>query len=507
MQRPRRASSRQAQNEAATLQARQLKSLIGPEIAAPAGCGETEIGGITADSREVRPGWLFAALPGAKADGTRFVPEAVARGAAAILVGRGTGVAVPEGAAVLSAAEPRQALALMAARFYPDQPGTIVAVTGTSGKTSVADFARQIFAQLGRKAASLGTIGLVKPDGSVYGGLTTPDPVSLHRTLSELAAEGVTHLAFEASSHGLDQHRLDGVRLKAAAFTNLGRDHLDYHPSMEAYLAAKLRLFTELLAPDGIAVVNADSEHAAPAIAAARGSGRGVMTVGKGGDALKLESLSRDGFAQRLLVRHDDRAYDIRLPLAGDYQASNALLAAGLAIAAGEPADRVLPALAELKGVNGRLEIVGKVRGGLIVVDYAHKPDALEAALTALRPFAPGRLVCVFGCGGDRDKGKRPIMGRIAARLANHVIVTDDNPRSESPATIRAEILAGCPGAREIGDRAEAIRAGARLLGEGDMLLIAGKGHETGQIVGSTVLPFSDHEAVRAALAETPIRG
>ena len=485
----------------------QLKSLLGPEVTARSASGAIEIAGITADSRQVQPGWLFAAMPGSKADGARFVPEAIARGAAAILVKEGTQVAAPAGIAVLTAAEPRQALARMAARFYPAQPDTIVAVTGTSGKTSVADFARQIFARLGRKAASLGTIGLVKPDGSVYGGLTTPDPVTLHRTLGELAAEGVTHLSFEASSHGLDQHRLDGVRLKAAAFTNLGRDHLDYHPSMEAYLAAKLRLFTELLPPDGTAVVNADTEHAPQVIAAARERGRTVLTAGRGGEVLKLASLSRDGFAQRLLIRHDGESYDIRLPLLGDYQAANALLAAGLAIAAGEPAARVLPALAELEGVKGRLEIVGNVRGALIVIDYAHKPDALEAALTALRPFAPGRLVCVFGCGGDRDKGKRPIMGRIAARLANHVIVTDDNPRSERPEAIRAEILAGAPGSREIGDRAEAIRAGARLLGHGDLLLIAGKGHETGQIVGSTVLPFSDHEAVRAALSETPING
>jgi UDP-N-acetylmuramoyl-L-alanyl-D-glutamate--2,6-diaminopimelate ligase len=455
----------------------------------------------------VQPGWLFAAIPGSKADGTQFVPEAVARGAAAILLAQGAQIALPAHVAALSAVEPRRALARMAARFYPSQPDTIVAVTGTSGKTSVADFARQIFARLGRSAASLGTIGLVKPDGSVYGGLTTPDPVTLHRTLAELAGEGVTHLAFEASSHGLDQHRLDGVRLKAAAFTNLGRDHLDYHPDMETYLAAKLRLFTELLPPRGIAVVNADAEHGAPAIAAARERGRAIMTVGKSGETLKLESLGRDGFAQRLLIRYDGQAYDIRLPLPGDYQASNALVAAGLAIAAGEPADRVLPALAELKGVRGRLEIVGKARGGLIVVDYAHKPDALEAALKALRAFASGRIVCVFGCGGDRDKGKRSIMGNIAARLANHVIVTDDNPRSERPEAIRAEILAGCPGSREIGDRAEAIRAGIRLLGQGDLVLIAGKGHETGQIVGSTVLPFSDHEAVRAALSEAPING
>ena len=485
----------------------QLKSLLGPEVAIRFGSGEAEVAGITADSRQVQPGWLFAAIPGSKADGTRFVPEAVARGAAAILLAQGVEITVPTHVAVLSTVEPRHALARMAARFYPDQPDTIVAVTGTSGKTSVADFARQIFARLGRSAASLGTIGLVKPDGSVYGGLTTPDPVTLHRTLAELAAEGVTHLAFEASSHGLDQHRLDGVRLKAAAFTNLGRDHLDYHPDMEAYLAAKLRLFTELLPPGGTAVVNADAEHAAQAIAAARAGDRTVVTAGKSGEPLKLESVARDGFAQRLLIRHDGQAYDIRLPLPGDYQASNALLAAGLAIAAGEPADRVLPALAELRGVKGRLEIVGKARGGLIVVDYAHKPDALEAALKAVRAFASGRIVCVFGCGGDRDKGKRPIMGRVAARFANHVIVTDDNPRSERPEAIRAEILASCPGSREIGDRAEAIRAGVRLLGPGDLVLIAGKGHETGQIVGSTVLPFSDHEAVRAALSETPING
>jgi UDP-N-acetylmuramoyl-L-alanyl-D-glutamate--2,6-diaminopimelate ligase len=481
----------------------QLKSLAGAE--SPAGCGEVDIAGLTADSRHVAPGWLFAAMPGSKLDGARFVPEALAKGAAAILAGTGAEIAVPDGVPVIRSAEPRRTLALMAARFYGAQPGTILAVTGTSGKTSVAEFSRQILAVLGRSAASLGTIGLVKPDGGVYGALTTPDPVTLHKTLAELAGEGITHLAFEASSHGLDQHRLDGVRIKAAAFTNLGRDHLDYHPNLEAYFAAKLRLFSELLPEGGVAVVNADADRAGKVMAAARAKGCAVMTVGRAGEALKIESVERDGFAQRLRVRHAGGVSDIRLPLLGEYQATNALLAAGLAIAAGEEAGRVLPALAALKGVKGRLEIVGQVRGGLIVIDYAHKPDALAAALNALRQSVPGRIVCVFGCGGDRDKGKRPIMGRIAADNANHVIVTDDNPRSERPEVIRREILAGAAGAREIGDRAEAIRAGARLLGPGDVLLIAGKGHETGQIIGSTVLPFSDHDAVRAALAEAPI--
>jgi UDP-N-acetylmuramoyl-L-alanyl-D-glutamate--2,6-diaminopimelate ligase len=485
--------------------AMQLQFLIGPGISAAAPVGPVDILGITADSRQMKPGWLFAAIHGTKADGASFIHEAVSKGAAAVLVKAGTEASVPAGVTVLTAAEPRLALALMAARLYPAQPATAVAVTGTSGKTSVAEFTRQVFAALGRKAASLGTIGLVKPDGSRYGGLTTPDPVSLHMTLAELAAQGVTHLSLEASSHGLDQYRLDGVRLAAAAFTNLGRDHLDYHPTTEAYLAAKLRLFAELLPKGGVAVVNADAEHAPRVVAAAKGAGRRVLTVGTRGETLRLVSVSREGFAQRLVVAHAGKEYEVRLPLIGTYQAGNALLAAGLAIAAGEDAASALAALGSLAGVKGRLEVAGTVRGALIVIDYAHKPDALLAALAALKPFARGRLNLVFGCGGDRDKGKRPIMGEIAARHAHHVIVTDDNPRSESPAAIRAEILAGAPGAREIADRAEAIRAGIRLLGSGDVLLIAGKGHETGQIVGTEVLPFSDHEAVAAALAEAPI--
>src|SRR5262245_12160146 len=484
--------------------AMKLQLLVGPETAAPSGCGSIEIAGLTADSREVKPGWLFAALRGGKANGAEFIPAAIAKGAAAILAGNGalpTSTSVP----VLRSAEPRRALALMAARFYGAQPETVVAVTGTSGKSSVVDFARQIFAALGRKAASLGTIGLIKPGASLYGSLTSPDPITLHRTLADLAGEGITHLALEASSHGLDQHRLDGIRLKAAAFTNLGHDHLDYHPSVEAYLAAKLRLFSQLLPPDGVAVVNADSEHAGDVIAAARQAGRSVMTVGQNGETLRLEALERERFAQRLRVHHAGATAEIRLPLLGAYQAGNALIAAGLAMATGETAARVLPALGKLEGVKGRLEVMGLVRGGLVVIDYAHKPDALAAALTALRPFAPGKLVCVFGCGGDRDRGKRSIMGQIAASLADIVIVTDDNPRSESPEEIRAAILAGAPGAREIGDRAEAIHAGAGLLGAGDVLVVAGKGHETGQIVGDKVLPFSDHEVVRSLLTEPKV--
>ncbi len=474
-----------------------LSSLIGADVTVPEDAGNLEITGLSADSRSVEPGFVFVAISGTKADGARFIADAVAKGVAAVVVGTDAQVG-DVGVPVLRVQDPRRALALMAANFFVAQPATVVAVTGTSGKTSVADFTRQIFAALGHQAASLGTIGVVKPEGSLYGSLTTPDPLTLHKILAELAEEGVTHLAIEASSHGLDQHRLDGVRIKAAAFTNLGRDHLDYHPTIEAYLAAKLRLFSELLPEDGVAVVNADSKESAEVIAAA--GGRRVLTVGRAGEGLKLQRLVREGFAQRMSVGHEGRVYDVRLPLLGEYQASNALLAAGLAVATGESAGRVLPSLQNLHGVKGRLEIVGEVDGALAVVDYAHKPEALAAVLTALRPFATGKLICVVGCGGDRDKGKRPLMGAIAVDKADVVIVTDDNPRTEKPEAIRAEILTGAKGAREIGDRAEAIRAGVAMLEPGDVLVVAGKGHETGQIVGDKVLPFSDHEELRKAL-------
>jgi UDP-N-acetylmuramoyl-L-alanyl-D-glutamate--2,6-diaminopimelate ligase len=478
-----------------------LSALI-RQLAIPATGGlDPVITGLAADSRAVKPGFLFAALAGSRTDGSRFVADALARGAVAVLTGEGGTPDVPQGVAVAVASEPRQALARMAARFYGRQPETIVAVTGTNGKTSIAEFTRQIFAASKREAASLGTIGLVTPEGATYGGLTTPDPVALARTLRDLADDGITHLALEASSHGLDQHRLDGVRLAAGAFNNLGRDHLDYHPTMEAYLAAKLRLW-ELLEPGQPAIVNADGAYAAQAIAAAEARGLRVTTTGVKGTGFRLHQLERVGFRQRLEVEHGGRWASVELPLIGAYQAGNALVAAALAAACGEEADYALGALRQLKGVKGRLEVVAEARGGIAVVDYAHKPEALEAALAALRPFVTGKLVCIVGCGGDRDRGKRPIMGRIAVETADVVLVTDDNPRSESPAAIRAEILTGAAGAREIGDRAEAIREGVRLLGPGDVLLVAGKGHETGQIVGDRVLPFSDHDEIMKAVAE-----
>lgn len=468
----------------------------------PPGSAGIDVIAITADSRKAAPGVLFAALSGSKADGAKFIADAAVKGAVAVLAAETAGV--PDGLAipVLRAPEPRRALALMAAAFYARQPEVAVAVTGTSGKTSVAEFTRQLFAAAGRRAASLGTIGLVKPDGAVYGSLTTPDPVTLHETLAALAAEGISHLAFEASSHGLDQYRLDGVKVSAGAFTNLGRDHLDFHPTTEAYLAAKLRLFEELLPPGAPAVVNADGARAGDVVRAAEKRGLRLVTVGAKGETVCLEKLGRDGFAQTLTVRHAGRTYDVRLPLIGTYQVENALVAAGLAIAVGEDPAVVIPALEGLSGVKGRLEIVGEKNGALAVVDYAHKPEALEAALDGVRPFVTGKLICVFGCGGDRDRGKRPIMGAISAARADVTIVTDDNPRTEEPAAIRAEILAAAPSATEVGDRAEAIRTAVRLMQPGDVVLVAGKGHETGQIVGQTVIPFSDHDCLRAALAD-----
>jgi UDP-N-acetylmuramoyl-L-alanyl-D-glutamate--2,6-diaminopimelate ligase len=484
-----------------------LRHLLGPEIAVPTSAGDIVVSGITADSRKVGPGILFAAIPGTRVDGAAFAGEAISRGAAAVLAG--TAADLPElGVPVLRAADPRRALALMAARLYRRQPEIALAVTGTSGKTSVADFTRQLLAARGLQAASLGTLGVIKPTGAIYGALTTPDPVALAATLAELAEDGITHLAFEASSHGLDQRRLDGVRLAAAAFTNLGRDHLDYHAGIEDYLSAKLRLFDTLLEPGKPAVVNTDGARAADVVAVVRQRGQRLISVGRTGATLRLSGHRLDGFAQILELVTEGRTAAIRLPLIGSYQVENALTAAGLAIAAGVKPTDAIAALEGLKGVPGRLEVVGEAKGGLGVVDYAHKPEALAAALDGVRPFASGRVITVFGCGGDRDKGKRPIMGGIAASGSDVVIVTDDNPRSESAAAIREEILAGIePGAgtvrvEEIGDRRAAIRAAVRAMRDGDVVLVAGKGHETGQIVGDTILPFSDRDELAAALDE-----
>jgi len=481
---------------------KKLADLVPPGIEVPAGYDDIDIAGITADSRQVSAGTLFAALPGTKFDGTCFIPAAIAAGAAAILATPDAEVdacTVP----VIRANDPRRILALMAARFHGRQPEIAVAVTGTSGKSSVAEFTRQIFAAAGRVAASVGTIGVVRPDGSVYGTLTTPDPVTLHATLAELAGEGVTHLAFEASSHGLDQRRLDGVHLAAAAFTNLGRDHLDYHPTMEDYLAAKLRLFDTLLPEGRDIVINGDIPEAERIADIAKARGQKLWRVGRSADAtLRLDTAAPDGFGQRLTIAYNGASYNIRLNLIGTYQAMNALTAAGLALAVETPAEVVFPALEKLTGVKGRLEIVGELRGATIVIDYAHKPDALAAALTALRPFVTGRLIAVFGCGGDRDPGKRAIMGQISAQSADVTIVTDDNPRSEDPASIRAAILAAVPNAQNIGDRREAIASALGMASPGDVILIAGKGHETGQVIGTQTLPFSDHNTVAAIMRE-----
>ena len=463
--------------------------------------GAIEAAGVTSDSRKVKRDDVFVAVPGTRADGISFAAQATTAGAAAI-VGEGGPPTLPAGAAFVRVDNARRALALLAARIYPRQPEVIAAVTGTSGKTSVAAFTRQIWAALGHEAASIGTIGLVTPKQEVYGSLTTPDPIELARTLDRLAEDGITHLAMEASSHGLDQHRIDGVRVTVGGFTNLSRDHMDYHATERVYLDAKLILFERIVAPHGAAVVAADNAFADQVIAAAAGRGLRVLTVGRNGTGIRLIDAEVDGFSQTLRLEHEARSYRVRLPLVGAFQVENALVAAGMTVATGSDPAAVFHALEGLEGAKGRLELIGQRNGAPIFVDYAHKPDALAKALEALRPYAKRKLVVVFGAGGDRDQGKRPLMGAIAAERADSVIVTDDNPRSENPAAIRAAILAAAPGATEIGDRTAAISGAIAALQPGDVLLVAGKGHESGQIVGDAVLPFSDHDAVASALKE-----
>lgn len=469
------------------------------------GDGAAHIAGLTADSRAVRPGFLFAALPGAKADGRAFIADAVARGATAVLAPTGTAwpPAVPP-RPLIEDPDPRRRLALLAAAFHGAQPKVIAAITGTNGKTSTADFLRQIWAGLaGGRAASLGTLGLVAPGHAAGPGLTTPDPVALAETLAALKRSGIDHTAIEASSHGLDQRRLDGVRLAAAAFTTFTRDHLDYHGSMASYLAAKLRLFDTLL-PEGAPAVahTALPEEARArlrAIAAARHLR--LLTVGPGGEAIGVERTIPRADGQAITFTHAGVRREILLPLVG-FQGANALVAAMLAIATGAEAEAVFALLPGIAGVRGRIERVAVLpNGAAVYVDYAHSPDAIETVLAALRPHVAGRLGIVLGAGGDRDPGKRPLMGEAAARGADTVIVTDDNPRSEDPARIRAAVLAGARAARpeaiEIGDRAEAIGAAIASLGAGDVLVIAGKGHEQGQEVAGRVIPFDDATVAR----------
>ncbi len=448
---------------------------------------DPEIVGLTADSRQVRPGFLFAALRGAQQDGRAFAAEAVAKGAVAILTDDRAALNLDAEArrhiAIIADPNPHRRLALLAARFYPRQPETIAAVTGTNGKTSVVHFTRGIWAALGHLAASLGTLGQVSPAGRRAGALTTPDPVALQRDLAELAAQGVEHVAIEASSHGLAQYRLDGVAVAAAAFTNLTRDHLDYHGDMASYRAAKQRLFAELLAPDGTAILNADSPEFAGLAMLCRERGQRVIAFGIAAEAelcLLARTPSRDG--QRISLALFGETREIDLPLVGEFQAMNVLAALGLAVASGTPVSDAADILSRLSGVPGRMQRVGET-------------------LAALRPHAGGRLAIVFGAGGDRDRGKRPLMGQVASEGADLVYVTDDNPRGEAPAEIRRAILAAAPHAVEIGDRGEAIATAVAGLRRGDILVIAGKGHEIGQIIGGTVLPFDDALVARDAIA------
>ncbi|MDZ4109256.1 MAG: UDP-N-acetylmuramoyl-L-alanyl-D-glutamate--2,6-diaminopimelate ligase [Brevundimonas sp.] len=461
------------------------------------------ITGVTADSRKVAPGSLFVALPGSAADGRAFIPQALSQGAAAVLAPVDTDAALAP--VLVTSGDVRRSYAIAARSFYGTQPATCVAITGTNGKTSVAAFCRQIWASLGLSAASMGTLGVLKQTGNVNQaltgpGLTSPDAADAARMLAELATDGVTHLALEASSHGIDQRRLDGVSLKAAAFTNLTQDHLDYHGDMEAYRAAKLRLFDTLLPRGRTAVLNADSDAYSSFAAASIRSGLGVLGVGERGRDLTLVARRAVPEGQRLTLDVRGTLHEVLLPLAGAFQASNALVAAGLCIAAGETPERVLAGLEHITGAQGRLQRIPGPGRGEVYVDYAHTPDGLETVLKALRPHATGRLIVVFGAGGDRDKAKRPMMGEIAGRLADVAIVTDDNPRSEDPAAIRRAVREGCPKAQETGDRRAAIRQAIEQMRDGDVVVIAGKGHEQGQIVGGVTHPFDDAAEAAEAL-------
>lgn len=463
---------------------------------------DVEIQGLSADSRDVRNGYIFAALSGSKANGNSFISDALMHGASVILAENGTVLPADSKAILIENENPRKALAKLAAKFYKLQPDVIAAVTGTSGKTSTASFTQQLWHLFGiTQCASIGTLGVRGPGLIRSGSLTTPDTISLHAELADLASAGITHLAMEASSHGLDQYRLDGVRITAAGYTNLSRDHLDYHANMDDYFIAKARLFSEILERSGIAVLNADDEYCEKLHAICKKSGHKVFTYGHKGKEIRLLKHALRPVGQDVSIDVMGHEFHVTIPLVGHFQVMNALCALGLVLAGDGDPQTVVPLLSQLRGVPGRLQLVpGHPLGAAIYVDYAHKPAAVEAVLNTLRPHTEGRLFCVIGCGGDRDVGKRPIMGRIASGLADVVVVTDDNPRSENPATIRAAIMEGASDAHEIGDRREAIEWAISELKRGDVLVIAGKGHEQGQIIGDVVEPFDDVQVAKESI-------
>lgn len=460
---------------------------------------DIEAAGLTCDSRDVQPGYVFAALPGTVTDGRKYIENAIEKGASAVLSTQGLELPIP----YLPSDNPRLAYAQMAAKFYAGQPETLVAMTGTNGKSSTVEFLRQIWTHAGKKAACFGTLGVQAPKGYRPLTHTTPDAVALHKTLSELAAEGVTHAAMEASSHGLDQYRLDAVKITAAGFSNLTQDHFDYHSDAEDYFNAKARLFMELTPKDAPVVINVNDQYGQRLVDMCRERGQDVMQVGWSGRDIRIDEVMPRAASQIIDLVVRGKRHKIELPLAGEFQTLNAIAALGLAMVTGVKTDTALEGLENLYGVAGRMERAGQTKDGApIFVDFAHTEDGLDKLLRSVRPHTMGKIIVAFGCGGDRDPDKRPKMGHVAAELADGVIVTDDNPRTEDAESIRKAVLKGCPDATEIGDRASAIREGIKRLGPQDCLVIAGKGHEQGQIVGTKIIPFSDVEQVKLALEE-----
>lgn len=460
---------------------------------------DSEVTGFSIDHRNVAPGNVFGAFSGAQFNGEDFIEQAVDRGAIAIVARpQAHSVRVP----LLADVEPRRLFADLAARYYAPFPDTIVAVTGTNGKTSTVEMTRQMWRMSGHRSASIGTLGVTTSDEQVKTGLTTPDIVTFLTNMAGLQRMGISHVAYEASSHGLDQHRAEGVPLAAAAFTNFSRDHLDYHRTMDSYFEAKMRLFDDLLPQGGKAVIWTDDPRSKDVVRRAHLRGHDVITVGRDGETIRLVEQSPTPLGQTLMLDHGDKVHRLALPLIGAYQAANVLTAAGLVLATGGEWGPTFTAMQRVAPVRGRLEraVISRI-GVPVYIDYAHTPDALEAAIAALRPHVEGRLITVFGAGGDRDRGKRPLMGKIATSMSDLVIVTDDNPRSEEPAHIRAEVMTGAPGARDVGGRREAIAEAIRIAREGDIVLVAGKGHETGQIIGDKVHPFDDVLVARECAA------